>query len=1227
MFKNLCWVMAGVCVVCPLAYADFVAYNDFGGTSAGNVTAFTLSQSGLLKDYSTGANTSVTLNVVTGSPAPATDGSTGSTPTGGDAFNIFNGKINMAGYIWYNNVITVPYSNCRLDFTGLDPNKTYEIVLSANRDNSAYVARNTQFVISDVSAFTNSHSNGTVTYTTTTTNDSVKFNTGYNTLNGYVARWTGIKSGPDGDFSVSVTAAPASGNANDDGRWYLGGMRLSEASYDFQQGLNGYNGTVDTFLHAATPTTDNSATNQIRWDGDDLGGQVFALIRFDNIFGNGAGQIPAGSTVTSATLTYNVTNSGDVGTVREVAIPWSETDTYNTFGGDAGVQADEYGNVIGTSTGYLGSNVFDVTSSLAAWSNNTGANRGWIVLPTAVDGVQFSSKEDATVALRPRLSVVATPGAGGGTTLTLQDGLNGYIDTVDTFLQQINPNTNLGSTTPLKWDTDDGGGFDYTLIRFNNIFGTGAGQIQPTDTITSATLYYTVGGDANAIGNDATVHEVLVNWVESDTFNTFGGEPDVQPDEYGASSLGTAAGGVLGQASVNVTSSLIAWQANGSPNTANRGWIIRPTGTDGVQVRSREYATTQSERPKLVVLLNGGAPAVKTLFVKYQPYLQLGNAPLQSTGAGIGTTDQMVIAWQTVEAGSGTAPNDYFEVEYRRVGDVSYIPVTPVNVLNTGEQTRLNHSVTITGLNYDDDYEYHVTHKRNPSSPITVTTYNGTFHTRKPPSSTTSFSFAAYGDSADKYSGELPQAESVNSRIATLQLPFVMLLGDNIYPSGTHDDMDARFETAIVPINSAYIRNHIQYFCMGNHDNTYNSGRPSLDDFYCPIPVLGVTSPVAAPVGETAEKNYSFDYGIVHFTVIDSCAWGGPGNSTSRQSAIVNWMAADLAASSQPWKIVTAHHPPKSYFGHSDTGDAMACEVFPPMIANGADMLLVGHSHDYQRSFPILSHSGAPACTGGDVTYTADQSGAYLKGAQVIEVLAGTGGKNIDGPAPTSATQWLAKAFGNNNGGEVGPLVIDVTSSQLTITYMTASTGAVRDQFTITAPGPLITTSTTAISRTVFIGDSLSNDTFTVRNGGTGTINYTINDDVAWLNVSPTSGSSTGENDPIDVIYDVASLPGGTYPATITIAAPGAINTPKLISVTVDVVGVRPDFDVDGDVDQVDFGHWQKCASGPGLPYGAGCQKADLDLVPDGDVDVADLAVFLACQSGPNIIAIRTCDD
>jgi len=61
---------------------------------------------------------------------------------------------------------------------------------------------------------------------------------------------------------------------------------------------------------------------------------------------------------------------------------------------------------------------------------------------------------------------------------------------------------------------------------------------------------------------------------------------------------------------------------------------------------------------------------------------------------------------------------------------------------------------------------------------------------------------------------------------------------------------------------------------------------------------------------------------------------------------------------------------------------------------------------------------------------------------------------------------------------------------------------------------------------------------------------------------------------------------------------------------------IAGDFDLDGDVDQQDFGHFQACLSGPGTPYAAGCADADWD--GDGNVDTDDLSVFLNCMGSAN---------
>ena len=63
--------------------------------------------------------------------------------------------------------------------------------------------------------------------------------------------------------------------------------------------------------------------------------------------------------------------------------------------------------------------------------------------------------------------------------------------------------------------------------------------------------------------------------------------------------------------------------------------------------------------------------------------------------------------------------------------------------------------------------------------------------------------------------------------------------------------------------------------------------------------------------------------------------------------------------------------------------------------------------------------------------------------------------------------------------------------------------------------------------------------------------------------------------------------------------------------------GAAADFDKDGDVDLIDFSHFQACFNGPNQPPAqSGCTDADLD--DDTDVDLNDFTVFQGCFNGPN---------
>ncbi len=110
------------------------------------------------------------------------------------------------------------------------------------------------------------------------------------------------------------------------------------ATVSFQEGVNSYAGTADTYILQSSATTSFGTAQSVEWDTQDVAGDVntqkFGLIRFDSIFGSNTGQIPVGSTINSATLQYTVFNNSTdpAASLNAVLVDWTESTTYNTFG-------------------------------------------------------------------------------------------------------------------------------------------------------------------------------------------------------------------------------------------------------------------------------------------------------------------------------------------------------------------------------------------------------------------------------------------------------------------------------------------------------------------------------------------------------------------------------------------------------------------------------------------------------------------------------------------------------------------------------------------------------------------------------------------------------------------------------------------------------------------------------------------------------------------------------
>jgi hypothetical protein len=97
-----------------------------------------------------------------------------------------------------------------------------------------------------------------------------------------------------------------------------------------------------------------------------------------------------------------------------------------------------------------------------------------------------------------------------------------------------------------------------------------------------------------------------------------------------------------------------------------------------------------------------------------------------------------------------------------------------------------------------------------------------------------------------------------------------------------------------------------------------------------------------------------------------------------------------------------------------------------------------------------------------------------------------------------------------------------------------------------------------AINTTCVKGSNASSQTFQVWNSGGGTLTYSVYGNVSWLSCTPSSGTSTGGRGTITVNFATSSLAAGSYPATITISASGASNSPQTLPVSLTVNALSP---------------------------------------------------------------------
>ncbi|MFT5127435.1 MAG: hypothetical protein ACI8W8_001038, partial [Rhodothermales bacterium] len=174
-----------------------------------------------------------------------------------------------------------------------------------------------------------------------------------------------------------------------------------------------------------------------------------------------------------------------------------------------------------------------------------------------------------------------------------------------------------------------------------------------------------------------------------------------------------------------------------------------------------------------------------------------------------------------------------------------------------------------------------------------------------------------------------------------------LMLGDNAYQKGT----DAQFQKAVFETYPELLRQRPMFSTRGNH-------AANADVYYAihANPTKGECG--GLPSG--TEAYYAVDYGNAHLICLDSA-----GSDTGLEGEMRRWLKADLAATKQLWRIAFFHHPPYSKGSHNSDAEAplgkIRASLLPVLERGGVDLVLVGHSHCYERSMLVHGHYGRSA--------------------------------------------------------------------------------------------------------------------------------------------------------------------------------------------------------------------------------------------------------------------------
>ncbi len=366
------------------------------------------------------------------------------------------------------------------------------------------------------------------------------------------------------------------------------------------------------------------------------------------------------------------------------------------------------------------------------------------------------------------------------------------------------------------------------------------------------------------------------------------------------------------------------------------------------------------------------------------------------------------------------------------------------------------HEVRIKGLTADTKYFY----RFGSSKQVLQSARSNYFRTAPGDNTVRKIRIAVLGDCGENENGN--RSGTLNSYlnyVGANPAELLLILGDNAYPGGSDGDYKRQF---FAPFGGNILKNHVLFPAIGNHEYESISPITARDrgGYY-----NNFSMPTAGECGGVASGTkafYSFDWGNTHFISLDS--YGREAADYTKLydtlGVQVQWLKKDLQAHRKKWVIVYWHHPPFSKGSHNSDVDEELKKLrgnFIRIIERyGVDLVLTGHSHNYERSYLLNNYYGTEASF-NLLTHAKSSSSARYDGSlNSCPYITASGKKNrgtvyavVGSSGASGGVQYgyphNALPFAINDGGM---LYLEIEANRLD-GRMLRKDGTVFDKFTI----------------------------------------------------------------------------------------------------------------------------------------------------------------------------------